>query len=67
MAVVGADEQRIALHLMQAQPAERVWLVGDPATAIRVRGSGSPEVAPGILRRIEALAGTRLHVVRGRT
>lgn len=49
--------------LLEFQPAKRVKLVGDPPTRIRVLSHGieSP-IAPGILARLEELAGTALSV-----
>ncbi|BDO41404.1 hypothetical protein [Cellulomonas sp. NTE-D12] len=52
---------RAAFLLPEFQPATQVTLIGTPPSRIRVRAQGSPtEVAPGLLERIEALAGTSL-------
>ena len=49
--------------LLELQPAKRVRVLPDP-WRIRVRAQGRvAEVAPGVLSRIEELAGTSLKVV----
>lgn len=53
---------KIQFVLSEFQPAERIELVGDPPSAIRVWGPGPPEVAPAVLARVQELVGTELHV-----
>jgi hypothetical protein len=48
--------------LGEFQPAQRIEPVGDPPRAIRVWSEGEPEVAPGILRRVEWLVGVSLRI-----
>lgn len=53
--------ERAVYQLSEFQPAKRVKLVGDPPSRIRVLAHGSPtEIAPGLLARVEELAGTTL-------
>lgn len=53
--------ERAVFHLSELLPAKRVRLVGDPPSRIRAQAYGSPtEVAPGLLARVEELAGTAL-------
>ena len=54
---------RVRWNLMEFQPATGVRLMSDPPR-IRVRAQGRvAAVAPGLLARIEELAGTSLEVV----
>ncbi len=48
--------------LVELVPANRVSLVGEPPTRIRVEPWGLPEVAPDVLTRLEELAGVPLRV-----
>lgn len=60
------DFKRIQYILLEFQPARRVRLIDGSPTRIRVIGFGGPEVAPGILSKIEEIAGTpfRIEVLR---
>lgn len=54
---------KIRCHVLEFQPAKRVSLVGEPPTRIRVVSFGDrPDVAPGLLARVEELAGTPLRI-----
>lgn len=53
--------ERVTYVLSEFQPATRVQLIGSPPSRIRVRAEGEPaEVAPGILKEVETLAGVPL-------
>lgn len=55
--------QKVQFFLLEFQPAKKVRLVEGSVPRIRVRAFGAdPEVAPGILRRLEELSGTSLRV-----
>ena len=55
------DWIKIQFHLLEFQPASRVRLLGAPPDRIRVWAHGAvPEIAPGLLQRVEELAGTQL-------
>ncbi|MEV0789403.1 hypothetical protein [Kribbella sp. NPDC050459] len=54
---------KIQFHLSEFQPAKSVRLIGDPPSAIRVLAFGGTEVAPGLLAKIEELAGTSLQLI----
>jgi hypothetical protein len=49
-------------HILHLQPAASVQLEGDPPRIIRVKSFGGTEVAPELLRMVERLASTPLHV-----
>ncbi|KAA1423153.1 hypothetical protein [Nocardioides antri] len=54
---------KVRYHLLESQPATRVRVMGDPLR-IRVRAQGRwAEVAPGVLARVEELAGVSLEQV----
>ena len=54
---------RARFQLLELQPAKRVSLVGDPPSRIRVLARGDRVgIAPGLLARVEELAGTALRV-----
>lgn len=54
---------KVRFHLSEFQPATKVDVMGDPPR-IRVRAQGKwAEIAPGLLARVEELAGVRLEVV----
>ncbi len=54
---------KIRYSLLEFQPAKKVSLVGEPPSRIRVVSHGDQaEVAPGLLARVEELAGTPLTV-----
>jgi len=49
-------------HIMHLQPAASVQLEGDPPRTIRVQSFGGNEMTQGLLREVERLASTQLHV-----
>lgn len=53
--------ERIRFLLSELQPARKVRFEGDPPTRIHVVALGEPaDIAPGLLSRVEELAGTGL-------
>jgi hypothetical protein len=53
--------EKAKFHLLEFQPAKSVALEGDPPSRIHVLAFGEyPEIAVGLLTRIEELAGARL-------
>lgn len=56
------DFNGIRYLLLEFQPARRARLAEGSPTRIQVEGFGGPEVAPGILARIEEIAGVSFHV-----
>jgi hypothetical protein len=55
--------QKVRVLLLEMQPARTVTLLGELPSTIRVVALGEPaEVAPAVLARIEALAGTTLTI-----
>lgn len=55
------DFKKIKFDLLESQPATSVRLVGDPPTAIRVKGPGPlAKVAPAVYGRACELAGQPL-------
>lgn len=61
--VIGEQEFKQIEHLLlEFQPARRVRLLDGSPTRIRVVALGGPEVAPGILARIEEVAGASFHL-----
>lgn len=56
------DFKRIQHLLLEFQPARRVRLVNESAPRIRVVGFGGPDVAAGILAKVETIAGSSFHV-----
>jgi hypothetical protein len=56
------DFQRIQYLLLEFQPARRVLLADGSPVRFQVVGFGGPDVAPGILAKIEEIAGASFHV-----
>ena len=58
--------ERVQFNLYEFQPAKKVRLVAGLAPHIRVVAYGTqPDVAPGLLARLEELTGTALRVEAG--
>ena len=60
---IGKEEfKRIQYLLLEFQPARTVRLAEGSPTRIQVVGFGASEVAPGILAKIEEIAGASFHL-----
>ena len=61
-AIGEAEFKRIQYLLLEFQPARRVRLADGSPTRIQVVGFGGPEVASGILAKVEEIAGASFHL-----